>query len=57
MRKVLEMALEYRLPQLGFVENQQNGLTGEAGLPAGDLLRSAPASADTTVPRFTDVDG
>ncbi len=31
MRKVLEMALEYRLPQLGFVENQQNGLTGEAG--------------------------
>ena len=30
VRKVVEMALEYRLPQLGFVENQQNGLTGEA---------------------------
>ena len=29
--KVVEMASEYRLPLLGFVENQQNGVTGEAG--------------------------
>ena len=31
VRKVVEMASEYRLPLLGFVENQQNGVTGEAG--------------------------
>ena len=30
--KVVEMASEYRLPLLGFVENQQNGVTGEAGI-------------------------
>jgi hypothetical protein len=27
----VEMASEYKLPPLGFVENQQNGVTGEAG--------------------------
>ncbi len=32
VRKVVEMASEYRLPLLGFVENQQNGVTGEAGI-------------------------
>jgi Mrp family chromosome partitioning ATPase len=31
VRKVVEMASEYRMPLLGFVENQQNGVTGEAG--------------------------
>ncbi len=31
VRKVVEMASEYKLPPLGFVENQQNGVTGEAG--------------------------
>ena len=31
VRKVVEMASEYWLPLLGFVENQQNGVTGEAG--------------------------
>ena len=30
-RKVVVMASEYRLPLLGFVENQQNGAIGEAG--------------------------
>ncbi len=32
VRKVEEMAAEYRLPLLGFVENQHNGVTGEAGI-------------------------
>ncbi|MEE9161353.1 MAG: P-loop NTPase [Candidatus Neomarinimicrobiota bacterium] len=32
VRKVVEMASEYRLPLLGFVENQHNGVTGEAGI-------------------------
>ncbi len=31
VRKVVEMASEYWLPLLGFVENQQNGVTGGAG--------------------------
>jgi len=31
VRKVVEMASEYWLPLSGFVENQQNGVTGEAG--------------------------
>ncbi len=31
VRKVVEMAAEYRLPLLGFLENQQNGVAGEAG--------------------------
>ncbi len=31
VRKVVEMASEYKLPPLGFVENQQNAVTGEAG--------------------------
>jgi MinD superfamily P-loop ATPase len=31
VRKVVEMASEYRLPLLGFVENQHNGVTGKAG--------------------------
>ena len=32
MAKVVEMASEYRLPLLGFVENQNHGVTGEAGI-------------------------
>ena len=37
VRKVVEMASEYRPPLLGFVENQKNGVTGEAGThPAED---------------------
>ncbi len=31
MRKVVEMASEYRLPLVWLVENQENGVTGEAG--------------------------
>ncbi len=31
VRKVVEMASEYRMPLLGFLENQHNGVTGEAG--------------------------
>ena len=32
VRKVVEMASVYRMPLLGFVENQQNGFTEEVGI-------------------------
>ena len=51
VRKVVEMASVYRMPLLGFVENQQNGFTEEAGIHLADdyglpLLVQIPWSPD-----------